>query len=71
MKTNMGLVDRIIRILVAVSIGVLYVTHQISGTLAAVLLTLAGVFIITSFLSFCPLYRPFGISTQKKKTVKM
>ena len=66
MKPNMGAVDKAVRIFVAVVIAILYFTHQISGTAAIVLLILAGVFIVTSFMSFCPLYLPFGISTRKK-----
>ena len=66
MKPNMGTVDKILRILVAIAIVVLYFNNFISGTLAIVLLLLAGVFILTSFLSFCPLYYPFGISTKEK-----
>lgn len=67
MKKNMGTTDRAIRILVAVVIGILYYANIISGTTATVLGILAGVFILTSFMSFCPLYLPFGISTLKKK----
>ena len=67
MKTNMGNVDKVIRILVAILIGVLYFTQLISGTTAIILLALAAVFILTSFISFCPLYLPFGISTAPKK----
>ncbi|NER10396.1 Protein of unknown function [Muriicola jejuensis] len=63
MKKNMGSADRIIRIIIAVIIGVLYYTGTISGTLGLVLIILAGVFLLTSFVSFCPLYAPFGIST--------
>ncbi|MBT8185436.1 MAG: DUF2892 domain-containing protein [Eudoraea sp.] len=63
MKKNMGSADRIIRFIVAAIIAVLYFTGTISGTLGIVLLILAGVFVITSFVSFCPLYAPFGIST--------
>jgi len=63
----MGTVDKVVRILAAVVIAVLYFTHQISGTAAIILLILAGVFILTSFLGFCPLYLPFGISTRKKE----
>lgn len=62
----MGSVDRIIRVLVALVIAGLYFTNQISGTVAIVLLIFAGIFILTSFISFCPLYFPFGISTKKK-----
>jgi hypothetical protein len=67
MKKNMGTADKAIRILVAVVIAVLYFTNTISGTLAIVLGILAVVFILTSFISFCPLYLPFGINTLKKK----
>jgi hypothetical protein len=63
----MGSIDRIIRILVAVVIVILYFTNVISGTLAVILLILAGVFIVTSFIGFCPLYLPFGLSSKKKE----
>lgn len=66
MKPNMGTADRVIRILVALIIAALYFSHQISGTAAIILMVLAAVFILTSFISFCPLYLPFGISTRKK-----
>ena len=64
----MGSVDKAIRVLIAVIIAILYFAHQISGTAAIILLILAGIFILTSFISICPLYLPFGISTNKKKT---
>lgn len=67
MKKNMGNIDRIIRILVALVIVALYFTNQISGTVAIIGLVLASVFILTSFISFCPLYLPFGLSTRKKE----
>ena len=67
MKTNMGTLDRILRVVVAVVIAVLYFTGTISGTLGYVLLALGGIFLLTSVLSFCPLYLPFGISTCPKK----
>jgi hypothetical protein len=66
MKANMGTADKVIRILVAVAIAALYFMGTITGTLAIVLMVLAVVFAATSFLSFCPLYLPFGISTKKK-----
>jgi hypothetical protein len=67
MKKNMGTADKIIRILVALVIIALYYTGTISGTLAIIGLILSGIFILTSFISFCPLYLPFGISTRKKE----
>jgi hypothetical protein len=63
MKKNMGLTDRIIRVIVAAIIGILYFSGTISGTLGMVLLILAGIFVLTSLISFCPLYAPFGLNT--------
>ena len=67
MKINMGKGDRIIRILIAVAVGVLYWQEVISGTLAYVLMGLAAIFVLTSLVSFCPLYTIFGIKTSKTK----
>jgi putative effector of murein hydrolase LrgA (UPF0299 family) len=67
MKKNMGALDKTLRILVAVAIAILYYTNVISGTWAAILGVIAIGFVITSFLSFCPLYLPFGINTCGKK----
>jgi len=67
MKKNMGSTDKILRIIVAIVLIFLYATNKVEGTLGIVLLVLAGVFILTSFISFCPLYTPFGISTCKKQ----
>jgi hypothetical protein len=66
MKANMGSIDKIVRILAALIISALYFTHIINGTVAIILLVIAAVLILTSFISFCPLYLPFGISTKKK-----
>jgi len=66
MKKNMGTIDKVIRILIAVVIAVLYFTKIIPGTLGIILMILAVVFVITSLISFCPVYFPFGISTAKK-----
>lgn len=68
MKTNMGKIDRFIRVLVAVVIAVLLSSGMISGAWIVVLLVLAIAFVITSFAGFCPLYWPFGIRTVKKKS---
>lgn len=67
MRTNIGATDRIIRLLIAGAIGILYFTNVISGTLAIVLGILAGVFVLTSFIGFCPLYLPLGINTCRNK----
>jgi hypothetical protein len=63
MKKNMGTADRVIRVLIAAVVAYLYYAGIISGTLGIVLLVLAAVFVLTSLVSFCPLYAPFGLST--------
>ena len=67
MKTNVGTIGTVVRILIALIVIGLYYMNVITGTLAIVMLVLAGVFIITGLIKFCPLYLPFGISTSKKK----
>jgi len=62
----MGSTDRIFRIIFAFVIGFLYFTNAIEGTAALVLGALAIIFLLTSFISFCPLYLPFGFNTCKK-----
>jgi len=69
MKKNMGTADRIIRISVAVIIAILYFKGLISGTTALILGVVAAIFLLTSFISFCPLYTIFGLSTRKKKNI--
>jgi len=67
MKPNMGGADRVIRLIVAAIVAILYFTGTITGTLGIVLMVLAAVFVLTSFMSFCPLYAPFGFSTREEK----
>lgn len=66
MKPNMGTIDKAIRIVLALVVGVLYFTGQISGAVAIILGILAIVFVLTSLISFCPLYLPLGVSTRPK-----
>lgn len=65
MKKNMGTADRTIRTIVAIVIGLLILTNIISGTLAIILGIMAVAFLVTSSLSWCPAYCPFGLSTRK------
>jgi len=67
MKKNVGPTDKTIRIVFALVIAVLYFTNVISGTTAIVLGVLAIVFVLTSLVSVCPLYLPFGINTSRGK----
>ena len=63
----MGSADRVIRVILAAIVVTLYFTNTISGTVALVLLALAAVFVLTSLISFCPLYLPFGLRPLRKK----
>jgi len=67
MKKNMGSTDKGIRIVIALVIAALYYFKIVEGTLAYVLMAFALIFLLTSFISFCPLYLPFGLNTCKKK----
>lgn len=66
MKKNMGTIDRVIRIVLAIVVVILYMNGSITGVAAIILGILAFVFIITSLIGFCPLYVPFKFSTIKK-----
>ena len=65
MKNNMGSADRILRILAAIVIAVLYFTGQIEGVVGIILGLLAIILVLTSLVGFCPLYLPFKLSTKK------
>lgn len=66
MKSNVNTADRIIRIIAAALIAVLFFTNVISGTSGIILLVVGAVLLITSFINFCPLYALLGISTNKQ-----
>ncbi len=70
MKQNMGTIDRVIRVILAILVLVLYLTGNISGTAAIILGIFAVIFVLTSVVGFCPLYGPLGISTKKKTKKK-
>jgi len=67
MVKNMGALDRVIRLLLAIVVGVLYFTGTISGTTALILGIVAVVFLLTSAIGYCPAYLPFKINTARKK----
>ncbi len=66
MKANLGTTDKAVRLLAAVAIGILYFMNVITGTAAIVLLIVAILLILTSLISFCPIYYLLGIKTRKK-----
>lgn len=65
MKKNLGIVDKRIRIMVAIIVAVLYYLNIIEGTLAYILMAVAIIFLITSLINFCPLYKIFGFNSCK------
>lgn len=65
MKKNMGTADRIIRLVIAALLVILWVAGITTGTLGYVSIALAAVFTLTAAIGFCPLYAPFGIKTCK------
>jgi hypothetical protein len=65
MKNNVGSADRIIRIILAIVMAALYFTGTVTGTFGIVLVVLAGVFVLTSLIGFCPIYAILGIKTCK------
>ena len=67
MVKNMGTVDRVVRIALAIVVAILYFSGTISGIAAIILGIFALVFVVTSFVGFCPLYVPFKFSTRKKE----
>jgi len=68
MKKNMGKSDKIVRMLLAVVFAALYFTGTVTGTLGLVLVVAAGIFVLTSLISFCPLYTILGINTCQVKS---
>lgn len=70
MKKNMGNLDKAIRILIALTISILYFTQTISGTAGMVLLIIGAVLLLTTIINFCPLYTILGINTCKTKPKK-
>jgi hypothetical protein len=65
MKTNMGTTDRFIRVILALVFTALYFSGTVTGVFGILLLVFAGVFLLTSIVSICPLYLPFNFSTKQ------
>lgn len=63
MKKNMGTIDKAVRLIIAAVIVILFLTNVVTGVLAYVLLALAAIFVLTSLISFCPLYALFNINS--------
>lgn len=65
MKANIGTIDRVVRVLAAVVLAVLYFTGKVTGFWGIILLVVAAAFIVTSMASYCPFYEPLKINTKK------
>jgi hypothetical protein len=70
MNKNMGPIDRTVRVIAALAVGILILTGTLTGALAIILGVLAVVFVLTSVVSFCPLYALINLSTGKKEGAK-
>jgi|WetSurMetagenome_2_1015567.scaffolds.fasta_scaffold240842_3 hypothetical protein len=69
-KKNVNSTDKVIRILLAVVLGILIFTNQVTGILAIIFGVMAVVLVLTSVLSFCPIYAMLNLSTLKKSDKK-
>jgi len=67
MKKNMGIADRVIRVIIAAVFLTLYFTNVLTGTLGIVLIVISGIFVLTSLVSFCPIYALTGLSSRTKQ----
>ena len=67
MKANIGSLDKVIRIILAIAFAMLYITKMVEGTAGIILLVAGGVLLLTSIINFCPLYAIFGWSSGKEK----
>ena len=66
MKANIGSLDKVIRIFLAIVFAMLYITKMVEGTLGNILLVVGGVLLLTSIINFCPLYAIMGLNSNKK-----
>lgn len=67
MKKNMGGTDKLIRVILALIMGLLVYFEVVEDTLAYILLALAVIFVLTTLVGFCPLYGVLGIDSCSKK----
>jgi hypothetical protein len=65
MKANIGSLDKVIRIILAIAFAMLYITKMVEGTAGIILLVAGGILLLTSIINFCPLYAVFGWSSGK------
>jgi hypothetical protein len=66
MKANIGSLDKVIRIFLAIVFAILYITKMVEGTVSIILLVVGGILLLTSIINFCPLYAIMGLNSNKK-----
>jgi hypothetical protein len=66
MKANIGSLDKVIRIFLAIAFAMLYITKMVEGTVGLILLVVGGILLLTSIINFCPLYSILGLNSNKK-----
>jgi Protein of unknown function (DUF2892) len=66
MKANIGSLDKVIRIFLAIVFAMLYITKMVEGTVSIILLVVGGVLLLTSIINFCPLYAIMGLNSNQK-----
>jgi hypothetical protein len=67
MKKNVGTIDRIVRILIAVVAAILVFAKVVTGTWAIVVIVAGVIMLATSIFNTCPIYCALGWSTCKTK----
>ncbi|WJJ97975.1 YgaP family membrane protein [Algibacter luteus] len=67
MKKNIGNLDKGLRVIIAITVALLYYFNVIAGTLAYILMVVAIILLITSFINFCPIYSILGVNSLKSK----
>lgn len=65
LNKNVGSTDKIVRYILAALFVILILTNTVSGTLAIILGVLAAIFVVTSLISFCPIWAALKFSTNK------
>lgn len=68
MQINMGNLDRVLRVIVAISLALLFYTGTVVGTAGVVGLVVAAVFLSTAAIGNCPLYTMLGLRTCSRKS---
>lgn len=67
MKKNVGVIDRVVRVIIAAVLAILYFAEVVTGTLGIIFLVVAAISLITAAFRFCGAYALFGVNTCRNK----